>query len=105
MEKETDPERAAFLLKLLESLPEMQISTIHSFGTQLLKEYNDNAGATMKPRVLKDTEKKRMLDECFTDAVEVILGKGSSFDAADKKAVSELLIAFSMEDLMKMVQS
>ena len=80
------------------------ISTIHSFCTQLLKEYNDNAGATMNPRVLKDTEKKRMLDECFTDAVEVILGKGNSFDAADKKAVSELLIAFSMEDLMKMVQ-
>ena len=61
------------------------ISTIHSFCTQLLKEYNDNAGATMNPRVLKDTEKKRMLDECFTDAVEVILGKGSSFDAADKR--------------------
>ena len=80
------------------------ISTIHSFCTQLLKEYNDNAGATMNPRVLKDTEKKRMLDECFTDAVEVILGKGSPYDTADKKAVSELLIAFSMEELMKMVQ-
>ena len=90
--------------KALGEIETASISTIHSFCTQLLKEYNDNAGATMNPRVLKDTEKKRMLDECFTDAVEVILGKGSSFDAADKKAVSELLIAFSMEDLMKMVQ-
>ena len=85
--------------KALGEIETASISTIHSFCTQLLKEYNDNAGATMNPRVLKDTEKKRMLDECFTDAVEVILGIGSSFDAADKKADSELLIAFSMEDL------
>ena len=90
--------------KALGEIETASISTIHSFCTQLLKEYNDNAGATMNPRVLKDAEKKRMLDECFTDAVEVILGKGSPFDASDKKAVSELLIAFSMEDLMKMVQ-
>lgn len=90
--------------KALGEIETASISTIHSFCTQLLKEYNDNAGAAMNPRVLKDAEKKRMLDECFTDAVEVILGKGSPFDFSDKKAVSELLIAFSMEDLMKMVQ-
>lgn len=90
--------------KALSEIETASISTIHSFCTQLLKEYNDNAGAAMNPRVLKDAEKKRMLDECFTDAVEVIMGKGSPFDAADKKAVSDLLIAFSMEDLMKMVQ-
>ena len=81
------------------------ISTIHSFCTQLLKEYNDNAGATMNPRVLKDTEKKRMLDECFTDAVESLLGKDSPCPLPDKKAVSGLLTAFRPEELARMVQS
>lgn len=90
--------------KALGEIETASISTIHSFCTQLLKEYNDNAGAAMNPRVLKDAEKKRMLDECFTDAVEVLLGKGSTIDPADKKAVSDLLIAFSMDELMKMVQ-
>lgn len=90
--------------KALGEIETASISTIHSFCTQLLKEYNDNAGAAMNPRVLKDAEKKRMLDECFTDAVEVLLGKSSTIDPADKKAVSDLLIAFSMDELMKMVQ-
>ena len=80
------------------------ISTIHSFCTQLLKEYNDNAGASMNPRVLKDTEKKRMLDECFTDAVEVILGKGSPYSAQDRKAVGDIMLAYSLDELQKMVQ-
>ena len=90
--------------KALSEIETASISTIHAFCTQLLKEYNDNAGAAMNPRVLKETEKKRMLDACFTDAVEAILGKDSAFSASDKKAVSELLTAFDMEDLMKMVQ-
>ena len=80
------------------------ISTIHSFCTQLLKEYNDNAGASMNPRVLKDAEKKRMLDECFTDAVEVILGKGSPYSAQDRKAVGDIMLAYSLDELQKMVQ-
>lgn len=80
------------------------ISTIHSFCTQLLKEYNDNAGAVMNPRVLKDTEKKRMLDESFTDAAELILGKGGPYSVQDRKAVSGLLVAFSLEELAKMAQ-
>ena len=90
--------------KALGEIETASISTIHSFCTQLLKEYNDNAGASMNPRVLKDTEKKRMLDECFTDAVETILEKDSSYGSPDKKAVSEMLIAFRLEELCKMVQ-
>ena len=81
------------------------ISTIHAFCTQLLREYNDQAGASMTPRVLKDTEKKRMLDECFTDAVESLLGKDSPCPLPDKKAVSGLLTAFRPEELARMVQS
>jgi len=90
--------------KALSEMETASISTIHSFCTQLLKEYNDNSGASMNPRVLKDTEKKRMLDECFSDAVEAIFGKDSTLSSADKKAVSDILLAFSMEELMKMVQ-
>lgn len=90
--------------KALGEIETASISTIHSFCTQLLKEYNDNAGATMNPRVLKDAEKKRILDECFTDAAESLLGKGSTFPAEDKKAVSDILIAFKLEELQKMVQ-
>ncbi len=90
--------------KALSEIETATISTIHSFCTQLLKEYNDNAGAAMNPRVLKDVEKKRMLDECFTDAAELILGKGSSYSKADKKAVSNLLVAFSLEEICKMVE-
>ena len=50
MEKETDPERAAFLLKLLESLPEMQISTIHSFCRKVLCEYPLESGVGFAPQ-------------------------------------------------------
>lgn len=90
--------------RALSEIETASISTIHSFCTQLLKEYNDDARAPMNPRVLKDTEKKRMLDECFSDAIETILGKESPYALQDKKAVSDLLLAFSMEDLLKMVQ-
>ena len=89
------------------ALSEMEtatISTIHSFCTQLLKEYNDNAGASMTPRVLKDAEKKRMLDECFSDAAEALLGKESAYPSKDRRAVSSLLAAFSLEESGKMVQ-
>ncbi len=90
--------------KALSEIEIANISTIHSFCTQLLKEYNDNSGASMNPRVLKDTEKKRMLDESFFDAVETILGKTSSYCSQDKKAVSGLLLGFPLEELNKMVQ-
>ena len=79
------------------------ISTIHSFCTQLLKEYNDNAGATMNPRVLKDAEKKRMLDECFTDAAEQIFSQKDHYTPADRQAVGYLMTAFSPEELRDMV--
>ena len=80
------------------------ISTIHSFCTQLLKEYNDNAGVTMNPRVLKDTERARMLDECFSDAAEAILDRESAYSAQDRQAVGGMLTAFSPEELRDMVQ-
>ena len=90
--------------KALSEIEIANISTIHSFCTQLLKEYNDNSGSSMNPRVLKDTEKKRMLDESFFEAVEAIFEKDSSYCSQDKKAVSGLLLAFTPEELNKMVQ-
>ena len=90
--------------KALSEIETATISTIHSFCTQLLKEYNDNAGASMNPRVLKDAEKKHILDECFTDAAEVLLGKESTCSAEDRRAVSAILTAFSLEEINKMVQ-
>lgn len=90
--------------RALDEMETASISTIHSFCTQLLKEYNDNVRISMNPRVLKDTERKRMLDECFAEAVENLLGGERSAPLQDKKAVSDLLIAFSMDELMKMVQ-
>ena len=90
--------------RALSEIETAAISTIHSFCTQLLKEYNDNSGASMNPRVLKDAEKKRMLDECFSDAAEVLLGKGSPSSPEDRRAVASLLTAFSLEEVGKMVQ-
>ena len=81
------------------------ISTIHAFCAWLLREYNDNAGAAMNPRVLRETEKKRMLDECFTDAVEALLSKDGAFPREDQDAVRAMLAAFSPEELGHMVQS
>ena len=89
--------------KALDEIETSSICTIHSFCTQLLKDYNDNTGATMNPRVLKETEKQKIFDECFTDAVEIILGKNSTCCSEDKKAVSELLLSFSLEELRRMV--
>ena len=90
--------------KALSEIETATISTIHSFCTQLLKEYNDNAGASMNPRVLKEAEKKHMLDECFSDAAEVLLGKDSPCSPEDRKAVHSLLAAFPLEEIGKMVQ-
>ncbi len=81
------------------------ISTIHSFCTQLLKEYSDNTGITVNPRILKETEKKRMLDECFTDAVETVMGAGSPYTKADRLAADAILSAFGAEELAEMVRS
>ena len=90
--------------KALSEIETATISTIHSFCTQLLKEYNDNAGASMNPRVLKDAEKKHILDECFSDAAEQIFSDKERFTLADRQAVGFLMTAFSIEEIQKMVQ-
>ena len=90
--------------KALSEIETATISTIHSFCTQLLKEFNDNAGATMNPRVLKDAEKKHIMDECFSDASEQIFGNKDKYTLADRQAVGFLMTAFSLEDIQKMVE-
>ncbi len=90
--------------KALSEIETATISTIHSFCTQLLKEFNDNAGASMNPRVLKDAEKKHMLDECFSDASEQIFSNKEKYTLADRQAVGFLMTAFSLEEIRKMVQ-
>ena len=90
--------------KALSEIETATISTIHSFCTQLLKEYNDNAGATMNPRVLKDAEKKHIMDECFTDAAEQIFSNREKYSLADRQAVGFLMTAFSPEEIRKMVE-
>lgn len=90
--------------KALSEIETATISTIHSFCTQLLKEFNDNAGATMNPRVLKDAEKKHIMDECFTDAAEQIFNNKDKYSLADRQAVGFLMTAFSLEEIQKMVQ-
>ena len=90
--------------RALSEIETATISTIHSFCTQLLKEYNDNAGASMTPRVLKDTEKKKILNECFKDAANLVLAPGSTYSRQDRKDLNALMTAFSLEELGKMVQ-
>ena len=90
--------------KALSEIETATISTIHSFCTQLLKEYNDNAGATMNPRVLKDAEKKHIMGECFSDAAEQIFSNKDKYSLADRQAVGFLMTAFSLEDIQKMVE-
>ena len=90
--------------RALSEIETATISTIHSFCTQLLKEYNDNAGASMNPRVMKDAEKKHILDECFSDAAEEIFSNKEKYSPADRQAVGFLMTAFSLEEIQKMVQ-
>ena len=90
--------------RALSEIETASISTIHSFCTQLLKEYNDDAGATMTPRVLKDAEKKHILDECFADASERIFSDKNKYNPDDRQAVNCLMAAFSGEEIRKMVQ-
>ena len=91
--------------KALSEIETASISTIHSFCTQLLKDYNDDAGAAVNPRVLKDAEKTRMLDESFSDAVETIFSMDSAYRSEDRKAVSDMLAAFDLETLHQMVKN
>lgn len=97
-------EGAAQASRALSEIETATISTIHAFCTHLLKEYNDNAGATMNPRVLKDAEKKRMMDECFTDAAEQIFSDKDKYSLADRRAVGFLMTAFSPDEIRKMVE-
>ena len=90
--------------RALSEIETASISTIHSFCTQLLKEYNDNTGASMNPRVLSDAERKHILDECFTDAAERIFTDRDKYGAADRKAVGFLMTAFSPEEIRRMTQ-
>ena len=91
--------------KALSELETATISTIHAFCTQLLKEYNDDAGAAMNPRVLKDAEKKRIMDECFSDAAERIFTDREQYTLADRQAVGFLMTAFTPDEIRKMVQN
>ena len=90
--------------RALSDIEEASISTIHSFCTRLLTEHNDNSGAAMKPRVLKEAERKHLLDECFTDAAEIIFSDKEKYQLADRQAVGLLMTAFTIEDIGKMVQ-
>ncbi|MBO7662862.1 MAG: UvrD-helicase domain-containing protein [Clostridia bacterium] len=90
--------------RALSEIEAATISTIHSFCTQLLKEYNDNAGASMNPRVLKDAEKKHIMEECFSDAAEQIFTRRDRFTREDRQAVGCLMTAFSPEETGKMVE-
>lgn len=47
--KENDPDRKAMLGKLMDSLPEMQISTIHSFCRRILNDYPLESGVGFAP--------------------------------------------------------
>ena len=80
------------------------ISTIHAFCTQLLKEYNDNTGAAMNPRVLNETEKKQMLGESFRAAADSLMGRESGCSPEEKRAVGSVLTAFRPEETGRMVQ-
>ncbi len=50
LEKERDPERKEMLQGLLDALPEMQISTIHSFCQKVLNEYPLESGVGFAPQ-------------------------------------------------------
>ncbi len=90
--------------RALSEIETASISTIHSFCTQLLKEYNDNTGAAVNPRVLKDAEKTRMMDESFSDAAEQIFSDKVRYTPEDRKAVGFLMTAFRPDEIGKMVR-
>ncbi len=48
--KDTDPQRKALLTELMDSLPEMQISTIHSFCKRILNDYPLESGVGFAPQ-------------------------------------------------------
>ena len=90
--------------RALSEIETASISTIHAFCTQLLAEFNDHTGASMTSRVLKDAEKKRLLDEAFTDASSVLLDTRGLLSPGDREAIGALLTAFSEEEVRKMTQ-
>ena len=102
--EEASQEGAEPAARALAEIETASVSTIHAFCTQLLKEYNDDAGASMNPRVLKEAEKKHMLDECFADAAEQIFTDKTQYTRADRQAVGFLMTAFRPDDIQKMVQ-
>ena len=102
--EEASQEGSEQAARALAEIETASVSTIHSFCTQLLKEYNDDAGASMNPRVLKEAEKKHMLDECFADAAEQIFTDKTKYTRADRQSVGFLMTAFRPDEIRKMVQ-
>lgn len=90
--------------RALAEIETASISTIHSFCQMLLREYSDNKAVSAEPRVLKESEQTRLKEESFAEAVEQILKKDSAYSAEERKRVSQLLAAFSTDELMKMVK-
>ena len=99
-----EEQAGAEAMKALSELESATIGTIHAFCQQLLKEYNDNTDATMEPRVLKESERIRMLDEALVDATESMLSQESPLPDAEKKDVHALLGAFDLEEIKQMVR-
>ena len=53
----------------------------------------------MTPRVLKDAEKKHIMDECFTDAAEQIFSNRDKYSLADRQDAGFLMTAFSVDEM------
>ena len=102
LEKDAEEENPA-AIKALSEIEAATISTIHAFCKRLLSEYNDDVNQSMNPRVLKDSERERMLDEAFTDAVEAVLGNESTYSEGEKKVLHQLLAAFDTNQIRSMV--
>jgi len=58
------------LQEAIDTIDQMQISTIHSFCNRLLKERTLDAGMPMELSLLEEDELTRLKDECFTHFAE-----------------------------------
>ena len=69
----------------------------------IMKSGYDEAVRATDAALLKDVEKKHIMDECFSDASEQIFSNKEKYSLADRQAVGFLMTAFSLIEDRKSV--
>lgn len=84
----------------LNEIEATQISTIHSFCTQVIRNGFQLAGIDPLFRVAEESELPPLFEKAYYAAVERLIGADSTASAEEKKKVTDFLQSFSQDEIL-----